>query len=81
MPATTPHVTDHSAFLHTLDAYIETLKAENEILKRRLIDAEAQAAQETARAEEAIAKVAALTERLDALAAERARAWWRKLVG
>jgi hypothetical protein len=53
------------------EAYIETLKAEKEILKRRLVAAEAQAAQETARAEEAIA----------ALAAERARPWWRRLVG
>ena len=52
--------------------YIEALKAENEILKRRLVAAEAQAAQETARVEEAIAKFAALTKRLDALAS-RAR--------
>jgi hypothetical protein len=80
MPAPTPRATDHSAFLHTLEAYIETLKAENETLKRRLVAAEAHAAQETARAEEAIAKFAALTERLDALALARSRPWWRRLV-
>ena len=53
-----------SARLRVLEAYNETLKAENETLKRRLVAAEAHAAQETARAEEAIAKFAALTERL-----------------
>jgi len=38
MPALTPRATpvraDDSALLHVLEAYIETLKAENEILKR-----------------------------------------------
>jgi hypothetical protein len=40
MPALTPRATpvraDDTALLHVLKAYIETLKAENEILKRRL---------------------------------------------
>jgi hypothetical protein len=44
MPALTPRATpvraDDTALLHVLKAYIETLKAENEILKRRLADAE-----------------------------------------
>jgi hypothetical protein len=43
MPALTPRATpvhaDDTALLHVLKAYIETLKAENEILKRRLADA------------------------------------------
>jgi hypothetical protein len=47
MPALTPRATpvhaDDTALLHVLKAYIETLKAENEILKRRLADAEARA--------------------------------------
>jgi hypothetical protein len=47
MPALTPRATpvraDDTALLHVLNAYIETLKAENEILKRRLADAEARA--------------------------------------
>ena len=40
----TPIHTDHSARLRVLEAYIETLKAENEILKRRLAEAEARLA-------------------------------------
>jgi hypothetical protein len=47
MPALTSRATpvraDDTALLHVLKAYIETLKAENEILKRRLADAEARA--------------------------------------
>ena len=47
MPPLTPRATpvraDDTALLHVLNAYIETLKAENEILKRRLADAEARA--------------------------------------
>ena len=46
--------------LHVLEAYIETLKAENEILRRRLAAAEARTAQETAKAEGAIAELSAL---------------------
>ena len=61
MPVLTPHATpvrsDASALLHVLEAYIETLKAENEILNRRLAAAEA-------RAEGAIVELSALTERL-----------------
>ena len=47
MPALTPRATpvraDDTALLQVLKAYIETLKAENEILKRRFADAEARA--------------------------------------
>jgi hypothetical protein len=53
------------ALLYVLEAYIETLKAENESLKRQLTAAEARAAR------------AAITERLDALAAKRRP--WRRL--
>jgi hypothetical protein len=60
---------DDWARLYVLEATIETLKAENEILKRRLAAAEMRAAQ------------AAITQRLDAQAAERARPWWRRLAG
>ena len=78
MPARTPHATpvraDNLALLYVLEATIEILKTENEILKRQLAAAEAQAA---------------ITQRLDAqaadrrdqLAAERARPWWRRLAG
>ena len=48
MPALTPRATpvraDNLVLLHVLEAYIETLKAENEMLKRRLAAAEARAA-------------------------------------
>ena len=48
------------AFLRVLEASIETLKAENEILRRRLAAAEARAAQESAKADGAIAELRAL---------------------
>jgi hypothetical protein len=60
---------DNLARLYVLEATIETLKAENEILKRRLTAAETWAAQ------------AVITKRLDQPAAERARPWWRRLAG
>jgi hypothetical protein len=51
MPALTPRATpvraDDTALLRVLEAYIEALKTENEILKRRLADAEARAVRET----------------------------------
>ena len=62
MPRAMP---DNLALLRVLEAAIETLKAENEILKRQLAAAETRAAR------------AAITERLDALAAKRRP--WRRL--
>ena len=67
----TPVSADDSALLHVLQAYIETLKAENEILKRQLAAAEARAAREAAKAEWAIGEFSALTRRLTARTAER----------
>ena len=78
MPALTPRATPvregNSALVRVLEACIETLKAENEILKRRLAAAETWAAQTV------------ITKRLDTLAAdrraaERARPLWRRLAG
>jgi hypothetical protein len=57
-----------SALVRVLEASIETLKAENEILRRRLAAAEAWAARETANAETAIAEFSAITKRLRARA-------------
>ena len=51
-----------SALVCVLGASAETLKAENEILRRRLAAAEARAARETAKAEGAIAKLRALMQ-------------------
>jgi hypothetical protein len=67
-PRATPVREDDSALVRVLEAHIETLKAENEILRRRLAAAETRAAQETAKAEGAIAELSALT-RLRARAA------------
>ena len=57
-----------SALVRVLEASIETLKAENELLRRRLAAAEALAARETANAETAIAEFSAITKRLRARA-------------
>jgi hypothetical protein len=69
MSAFTPRaMPDDLARLYVLEATIEILKTENEILKRRLAAAETWAAQ------------AVITKRLDTRAAERARPWWGRLV-
>jgi hypothetical protein len=68
----TPIHADHSARVHVLKAYIETLKAENESLKRQLAAAEKRVARETAKANGAITEFSAITKRLRARAAERA---------
>jgi hypothetical protein len=60
---------DDSALVRVLEASIEILKTENQILRRRLAAAETRAVQ------------AAITERLDTLAAESARPWWRRQAG
>ena len=49
--------------------------------RERWAAAEARAAQEAAKTEKVIAAFSGLVERLDALAAERGRPWWRRLVG
>ena len=78
MSAFTPRaMPDDLALVRVLEASIEILKTENEILKRRLAAAETWAAQTviTKRLDTLAAN------RLDALAAERARPWWRRLAG
>jgi hypothetical protein len=61
----------------------ERAKAERLIADFAARDAQqvADLAAERARTEKAIAAFAALADRLDALAAERARPWWRRLTG
>ena len=56
----TPVPEGDSALVRVLEAAIETLKLENEILRRRLAAAEGRAAQETAKADGAIAELRAL---------------------
>ncbi len=65
MPALMPSAA-LAARLQILEAYIETLKAENESLKRQLADAEKRAVRETAKVEGAIAEFSAITRRLTA---------------
>ena len=78
MPALPPRaMPDDLARLYVLEATIEILKTENEILKRRLTAAETRAAQ--AVITKRLDTLAA--DRLDQLAAERARPWWRRLAG
>ena len=60
-PCATSVSEDNSALVRVLEAHIETLKAENEMLRRRLFAAETLAAQETARADGAVAELSALT--------------------
>jgi hypothetical protein len=60
-PGPTPISERDSALVRVLEASIETLKAENEILRRRLAAAEGRAARETAKADGAIAELSALT--------------------
>ena len=67
-PRATPVREGDSALVRVLEASIETLKTENEILRRRLAAAEARAARETANAEGAIAEFSAITKRLRARA-------------
>jgi hypothetical protein len=58
-------------------AYAAGLKAEKAKLEAERAKVEA----ERARTDQAIAAFSSLAERLDALAAERSRPWWRRLVG
>jgi hypothetical protein len=52
---------DNLALVRVLEAFIETLKAENEILRRRLAVAKTRGARETAKAEGAIAEPSAIS--------------------
>jgi hypothetical protein len=85
-PPRRPSRTDEAALLHALEAHIATLKGENETLKAQLASAESRLGAgaaaleaERARTEKAISAFSSLAERLDPLAAERAKPWWRRL--
>jgi hypothetical protein len=78
--------------LAALESHIKTLQGDNEALKEQLAaeraafagrDAErlAMLTAEQAKTAQAIQAFSDLATRLDALAAERARPWWRRLVG
>ena len=59
--ARSPSVSEDDALVRVLEASISILKAENEILRRRLAAAEGRAAREIAKADGAIAELSALT--------------------
>jgi hypothetical protein len=86
-PRATPVRANDTALVHLLEAYIETLKAENEILKHRLAAAQARAAQET-KEERAVGEkrantvIAAETETESPIQPHPPkRRWWRRLAG
>jgi regulator of replication initiation timing len=65
MPRATPVSEGDSALVRVLEATIEALKLENEMLRRRLAAAETRTARDTAAAQ-AIAEFPAITKRLRA---------------
>ncbi len=67
-------VPDNPALVDALQSHIKTLQVDVETLKEQL-------AVEQAKASAAIEAFASLADRLDALAADRARSWWRRLAG
>jgi hypothetical protein len=69
------------ALSHALESHIKTLQGENEALKQQLSATEARLAAADAERGQAIAAFAALADRLDEIAAARARPWWRRLAG
>ena len=72
-----------------VNALIETFKARHEILKAQIAAAEvqdiqnagAEIAAERERANKAYAELFRVADRLAAIAEERARPWWRRIVG
>jgi hypothetical protein len=78
----------NAQFIMALEAHVATLKEQLAAAEARLTAADARDAQhvadlaaERAQTDRAIAAFGALAERLDALAEERARPWWRRLAG
>jgi hypothetical protein len=67
--------------IKALEAHVETLKAQLAAAVARAEGLTAERDAERTQTEKAIAAFAALAERLDALAAERAKPWWRRLAG
>jgi len=65
---------DHPALTSALESHIKTLQADNEALRQQLATADAERAK-------AIGAFSDLADRLDALAAERRRPWWRRIMG
>ena len=71
----------HAALVSSLESHIKTLQSDNEALRQDLAAARADLEAERERTSAAISAFADLADRLDQLAAERARPWWRRLAG
>jgi len=78
---TTVERANDAGLVHALESHIKTLQGENETLKQQLAAAEARLAAADGERAKAIAVFASLADRLDALAVERAKPWWRRLAG
>jgi hypothetical protein len=74
LPDVSPAPPDNSELVGALKAHNDTLKAENADLRGQLAEA-------NARADAAIAALGALADRLNALALERSRPWWKRIGG
>jgi hypothetical protein len=82
-----PRRTDERAYdrplegplIKALEAHVETLKEQLAAAEARLAAQDASLAAEQAKTEKAIAAFSSLADRLDVLAAERARPWWRRI--
>jgi hypothetical protein len=72
---------DSAGTIAALEGHVATLKGDVERLEGQLKAAEARAETEAETVRKAIAAFASLADKLDALAAERSRPWWRRIVG
>ena len=81
-PVRTPsELASDAQLIKALEAHVETLKQQLTAAEARLAGADVALAAERLRTEKAIAAFSAVEALLDTLAAERARPWWRRLVG
>jgi hypothetical protein len=86
-PVTSRSTPGHVQLIKTLESHVESLKAQLATTEARLAGADARSdaadaalIEERAKVGQAIAAFADLAERLEELATERARPWWRRLV-
>jgi hypothetical protein len=67
--------------IKSLEAHVTTLREQLAAVETRLSAADASLASEQERTTRAISAFESLAERLEAVAAERAKPWWRRLTG
>jgi len=81
-PVRTPSTRAFEApLIKALEAHLEATKEQLAEARSRLAVADASLAAERVRTDQAIGAFVALADRLDAMAAERAKPWWRRLAG